>query len=144
MGIRTFRLRQLGHTNGHFRDARTALAHEAVSSEPAGCAAGLHILSESNIDSVMVLGYVAVEIIEPAVTNLHINLPVKKLIFNGECGAIAARLTPVLRIRISMPSFSEFPRISRNSNLDRKFNGHAPKIMFCHLSHKGSSLIFMN
>ena len=78
MGIRTLKLRQLGHTNGHFRDARTALAQKAVSSEPTGCAAGLHILSESNIYSVMVLGYIAVYVVESAIADLHIHLTMKK------------------------------------------------------------------
>ncbi len=74
MRIRSLKLGQLGHTNCHFWQARAALAQKSIRRKPRTGRVLLHILTKSYIDSIMVLGYIAIDVVQATVANLDIDL----------------------------------------------------------------------
>ena len=62
------------HTDGNLWQARAALAQEAIRGQPGRGGALLHILPQANIDGIVVLGYVAVDVVQAAVADLHVDL----------------------------------------------------------------------
>ena len=76
--VRALELRQLRHTNGNLRKARRALAHQTIRREPRATCILLDILTESHIHCVMVFGYIAVDVVQTAIPNLHIDLTVEE------------------------------------------------------------------
>ncbi len=78
MRIRSLKLGQLGHTNGYFWQARTALAQKSIRGKPRSGRVHLHILAKSHIHSIMVFGYIASDVFQTNITNLHVDRAVEQ------------------------------------------------------------------
>ena len=74
MGVRALELGELCISYGNLRDTRTALAKETVCCKPWGSGTLLNILAKSDIDGIVIFRYITIDVVEPAVANLHIDV----------------------------------------------------------------------
>ena len=74
MRVRAVELGELCVPYGDLRDTRTALAKETVCCKPWGNGTLLDILAKSDIDGIVIFGYITIDVIEPAVANLNVDV----------------------------------------------------------------------
>ena len=68
--VRPLELRQLCHTDGHLRYAGRALGKQSVRSEPGWLGVLLHILSETDVDGIVVFGDIPIDVVQAAIADL--------------------------------------------------------------------------
>ena len=73
MQVGALKLRQLSHTNGNFWNAGAALAEESIRCQPGARSILLDILTEADIHRVVVLGYIAIDVVQTTIANLDID-----------------------------------------------------------------------
>ena len=74
MGVGPLKFRQLRHTDRHFRQARAALAEQAIRGQPGAVCILLHILAQPHVDGIMVLRHIPGDVVQTAVAYLNIYL----------------------------------------------------------------------
>ncbi len=78
VGVRSIKFRQLSQTYGYLWQAGTALAQETIRGQPGGGRVPLHILAQSYVNGVVVLGYIPVDVIQPTVADLDVDFASKE------------------------------------------------------------------
>jgi hypothetical protein len=78
VSVRPIELRQLRHTNCHLGYARSALANQPIGGKPRAASILLHVLAEPYIHRIMVLRHIPIDIVEPSIADLNIDLAMEK------------------------------------------------------------------
>ena len=78
MGVGPLKFRQLRHTDRHFRQARAALAEQAIRGQPGAVCILLRILAEPHVDGIMVLRHIPVDVVQTAIADLNVDLAVEE------------------------------------------------------------------
>ena len=78
MGVGTLEFRQLAHTNRHLRQARGRLAQQTIRGQPGRRGPLLHILPQTNIHRVVVLRDIPINIIQPPIAHLNVDLAMEQ------------------------------------------------------------------
>jgi len=74
MQVGALELGKLCVSYGDLRYTRTTLAQKTVRRKPWSGGICLHILAKSDINGIMIFGYITVDVVEPAVANLDIDI----------------------------------------------------------------------
>ena len=74
MRVGALELGKLCVSYGDLRYTRTTLAKKPVRCKPWSGGICLHILAKTNINGIMIFGYITVDVVEPAVADLDIDI----------------------------------------------------------------------
>ena len=73
MRVGPLEMLELTHTDGNLGYTGTGLAQQPISSQPGTRRSLLHILPQTDIHGIMVLRYITIDVVQPAIPNLHID-----------------------------------------------------------------------